>query len=506
MHSPRIHIPAFRAGLPLFVLLLLALLSAPRGNASEPPSAASSPTRDELASRPCGSEVALAASAQSLDASGYCSGAPRGCGTPSITSYQEARSTIEWAVSGPRVASERSSRRCTDVDTFPSEAFFSSASFTGDGSELVLTDATTRTALLYDAQGRFQGRVADVAAGGGPQGGLLPPPRISGPIYAEAMRGTRYTADDRLLGLLGQPTILDSVRWGDKKARVTLRRPVPLRDGSLLACADIEVESHWQSAVVLFDPATASLKAIQSAPFDLPQWSYCQLALPLMTAIGGQPYMLDWWGGRGVVKIDPETGHLNPLKGFPERLRRMPELPFIQSSLDYLRAYKIVEDSTMVVELFSWEDSLFVLDKEVASGTVSWRLLELDPESGEVVDRWSIPSRAAHLTLVPGKDNWAIIEAGSVDHYLRQPISRIMVVDSSVLHRSLHHSGGFGRSRSPCAESVLEPSGLLGRDLRQVWRQGDPVLPQEGDQLHLGLEGPVAGAPEKVRVALPLAG
>jgi hypothetical protein len=283
-----------------------------------------------------------------------------------------------------------------------------------------------------------------------------------------ALRRGGYAADERLLAPLGKPTTVDSVRWGGKKANVTLRRPVPLRDGSLLSCADIEVGSHWQSAVVLFDPATSSLKAIRSAPFDLPQWSYCQLALPLMTAIGDQPYVLDWWGGRGIVKIDPETGHLNPLERFPKELRRMPELPLIQSSSDYLRAYKVVEDSTMVVELFSWEDSLFVLDREVASGTVSWRLLELDPESGKVVDRWSIPSRAAHVTLVPGKDNWAMIEAGSVDHFLRQPISRIMVVDSSILHRSLHYSNVLAGAKPLCGERA-----------RTVW----PV----GPRLEVGL-------------------
>ena len=468
MRRPRIHVPTFRAGLPLFALLLLAPLSAPRGGASESPSATSRHSRNEAAPATCSSGTILVGAKASLDASGYCSGAPRGCGVPKITSYQEARARIAWTVSGPRVASKRSSRRCTDVDTFPSEAFFSAASFTGDGSELILADATTRTALLYDAQGRFQGRVSDVAAGGEPVGGFLPPRRISGPVYAEAMRGTRYAADERLPALLGQPTTVDSVRWGGKEARVTLRRPVPLRDGALLACADIEVESHWQSAVVLFDPATSSLKAIQSAPFDLPQWSYCQLAQPLMTAIGDQPYMLDWWGGRGIVKIDSETGHLKPLERFPEKLRRMPELPFIQSSADYLRAYKIVEDSTMVVELLSWEHSLFLLDKEVTSGTVSWSLLHLDPETGEVEHKWTIPSRAPHITLVPGKDNWALIEAGSLNQYLRQPISRIRLVDSSVFRRSARDIGGRAEATLFCAE-----------DARNVWpvaRDSEPSL------------------------------
>lgn len=82
-----------------------------------------------------------------------------------------------------------------------------------------------------------------------------------------------------------------------------------------------------------------------------------------------------------------------------------------------IRILQLVEVSRMAVSVFSWEGRLALLVKEAmnASGHTSWSVIFLDPLSGEPVGvPVPLPTTAAHVTVIPGENNWKIVERDPV--------------------------------------------------------------------------------------------
>ncbi len=121
------------------------------------------------------------------------------------------------------------------------------------------------------------------------------------------------------------------------------------------------------------------------------------------------------------VLAEVRLGH----NGF-QRLGPLPEDFRLRPNLEKLptwkprkatAVYQILESSKMPIGLYGWEGYLYLLAKEAMTddGDTTWWLIKLDPrKNGREIGRYRLPTKAAHLTLVPGEEVWTALEIGPV--------------------------------------------------------------------------------------------
>ncbi len=114
----------------------------------------------------------------------------------------------------------------------------------------------------------------------------------------------------------------------------------------------------------------------------------------------------------GEVRVGmPGVRELSPL---PEEFRDVPSLKglSVQGPRKATEIYERLENSSMAAGLYSWGRRLYLLGKEAISegGTTKWWLVRMDPQDGAEISRVPLPTKAAHLTIVPGGDFWGLIE------------------------------------------------------------------------------------------------
>ncbi len=130
------------------------------------------------------------------------------------------------------------------------------------------------------------------------------------------------------------------------------------------------------------------------------------------------------------------------LRGFPEGFRTCPKL---ERKPEWIRArqgarqatafYKKIQDSRMAAGLYAWGGKLFLAAKDAIapSEKTEWWMIELDPSTGSEVRRVLLPTAAAHVTIVPGDEDFAVIEKGRVEGLGRfgapfMPISSMVLI------------------------------------------------------------------------------
>jgi hypothetical protein len=148
---------------------------------------------------------------------------------------------------------------------------------------------------------------------------------------------------------------------------------------------------------------------------------YLYLNMPSMASLGNTGYVLFFEGEQASLgKVEAGAAEIVDLHALPEDFRNLPHL-----SEDFLRLretregprqatrlLRLAEGSRMPLGLYAWNDALYLLAKDRidAAGETKWWLFSLDPQTGEETGRTELPSRAAHLTVVPGNEFWTLVE------------------------------------------------------------------------------------------------
>ena len=146
---------------------------------------------------------------------------------------------------------------------------------------------------------------------------------------------------------------------------------------------------------------------------------------PYFATVGGKAFVLflqdEEDGGIRIGEV--ELGSTQPrwLTAFPEGLRRFVDIAQDVSGAVAgpelaLLTLRNFENSATLAGIYGADDRLFVMFKEAydaRSETTRWWLHELDPESGESIARYPVPSTEAHLTAIAG-DVWAFLEKSAV--------------------------------------------------------------------------------------------
>jgi hypothetical protein len=147
-------------------------------------------------------------------------------------------------------------------------------------------------------------------------------------------------------------------------------------------------------------------------------------ALPLY--FGTQPYVAVARGkGYAIVpeNLEEGTGWLKviELEPYNRSVRTVTRLPARMPPMrwtakdDVVEAMRAVSDQRIPVALLGWQDRLFVVDREY-EGYLVW---EIEPTTGQMRFLDSIEG-GDFVTIVPGRNSWAVIEKGPVVEFGRQ--------------------------------------------------------------------------------------
>lgn len=202
-----------------------------------------------------------------------------------------------------------------------------------------------------------------------------------------------------------------------------------------LAFSDVEAPNEkWSSAFVRFparDPT--SFEVLHSIGLLAPSKVFYQLGSPYIAALGSDGYLISMENPVKIYRSRKGAQGLESLNAFPSGFEESPELPTLTTKNEFAGLMSQVEQSKMPVGLYAWKSFLYVLTREPNGQGTRWMIFKIDPRRDEVVGSTLLPTRANHLTVIPGPKKWALIEKGRVEGWDRQRIDHVFFVPSSRL-------------------------------------------------------------------------
>ncbi len=192
----------------------------------------------------------------------------------------------------------------------------------------------------------------------------------------------------------------------------------------ILAFGDLEGPQGWTSGFFYFDGGGRQQIFNEFAIDDEIADHNTRSMLAYVAALGDVGYILvfDEVLSIGEVRLGQD---IRQLSSFPAEFRKRPKLEnTFRQALKYQAArrateiFKSYETTTMALGLYAWDNNLYLLAKHAiaSNGETAWWLIRVDLEAGGKEEyRLRLPTGAAHLTVVPGDDFWALIEKGQVE-------------------------------------------------------------------------------------------
>lgn len=154
---------------------------------------------------------------------------------------------------------------------------------------------------------------------------------------------------------------------------------------------------------------------------------------PYLASLGSTAYILSLGDRPTLYKHERGSPQPEELRGLVPGPATSPQLPGFRTGPDYVALMAAIEKESMQVGLYAWSNSLYILTRAPAGRNTRWVLTSIDPNRREITGSVELPIKANHVTVVPGKKSWAIIEKGPVKGYGVQEISRILFIPSAKL-------------------------------------------------------------------------
>lgn len=166
------------------------------------------------------------------------------------------------------------------------------------------------------------------------------------------------------------------------------------------------------------------------------------LGYPHLAGVGGRAYFLEMKEGPEIICLARQKWRCS---AFFLRLKGFDRTPvFAQPSL--AAAYADFESSTLIVGIYGWRGSLYVLSKCATAGEdpTRWFLTRIDLDKGTALYTLAVPASAPHLMMAPGDQAWAILEQGRFDEGAHPNVG-----DRETSSLVLVPSAEIGRADSP---------------------------------------------------------
>jgi hypothetical protein len=205
----------------------------------------------------------------------------------------------------------------------------------------------------------------------------------------------------------------------------------------MLAFGDLRLaDGTWRSAYVRIPlSAPEKFEILQSlAPTD-PTRGFYLLGYPSTANLDTTGYFLSREERPAIYEV--------PSRELSLRLRRICVLPrglsgssWRSSSVSLVARYSAMQETFSPTALYAWGKHLFVLVHRPVrlverEGIGQWFLAKIDPRTGSFMGGVFLPTRAQHLTLVPGASFWALIEKGPVRAAGRQEIPSMVLIPTT---------------------------------------------------------------------------
>lgn len=230
--------------------------------------------------------------------------------------------------------------------------------------------------------------------------------------------------------------IVDRKRYADRPVGDgwqlgALRDWIPVAgQGDFVAFADIYRQEggrkNWRSALVRFGWEGPG-RIFDSLKADSSQRYQFVASRDYLAEVAGSVVVLDLTRVTSLWRLPAAATAFSAFAAVPAEFRVQPDL---EGSPEWFRIdpnregagryrsyvyHRILEDTTTARGIFAWKGQLFLLAKGQAAdnGETPWWLVRVDAATGAEGPRYQLPSRATHLTVIPG-ERWALLERGAV--------------------------------------------------------------------------------------------
>jgi hypothetical protein len=264
--------------------------------------------------------------------------------------------------------------------------------------------------------------------------------RQDGNLLLELASGRLVTLDRRYIPSRKKNILAEGARGG---VQITSMFLWDVAGDDVVSLSDLKGPGPTERSsaflrIPLSDPANFTV--LKPLPGDASR-SIFRLGYSYIASLDTTAYVLLFDDHVRIYRNVKGTTDLLPLKAFPESFDLAPLLPRFTEREDYPIVMAAVEKATMAVGLYGWKNDLYVLTRTPSGGGTRWGLVQIDPATDEVTGTAVIPTRANHLTVVPGSQAWAFVEKGPVralggdqetDTILYVPASRISRIHGTV--------------------------------------------------------------------------
>ena len=108
--------------------------------------------------------------------------------------------------------------------------------------------------------------------------------------------------------------------------------------------------------------------------------------------------------------------------------RQLPAFPNFVHHWDYRVVMQVMEESLMPAGLYGWNGSLFILYRVPEPKATRWMIAKF--AGGRFTEPVRLPTRANHVTLIPGPEYWALLEKGPIQELGTQKLEQAVLISS----------------------------------------------------------------------------
>jgi hypothetical protein len=335
---------------------------------------------------------------------------------------------------------------CREVALTRKPGWTLSGAFTLDGSQFRVVDALYNTILRYSSAGVSLGSVNE------PLKSTL---RDLLPVTGKS-RGSDFIVEvsdglmvlDKNLRLVTTKSVLATV--GAQWSIGALWQWEPVGKKDIVAFTDVfrgtnrNDLSNWGTAFVRFpldNPKALTILSLGPLTGSKDKGAF-RSGYTYMASLGDTAYILSMGKQRvALYKNEAGSSRLDDLSDLLPPSLGNPSLLDWRTGQGYVDLMKGIEEQSMPVGLYGWNNSLYLLYRSPKDEGTRWELYNIDPARKNSTHSVELPIRANHVTVIPGPKTWAFIEKGPVRAYGAQDISRALFIPSELLEAPLRSSG-----------------------------------------------------------------
>ena len=212
---------------------------------------------------------------------------------------------------------------------------------------------------------------------------------------------------------------------------------------TVVALADLEKVSDDgpsdSSAIVTFSLEDDTFDVVERLPLDSPVRNLSRLRYPVLAAGENELVFMSLKGESDKFSLEfslrRSEGRSRGSRSYID-LKNKIVSPTSISLRGIQETYEELSKEGFLSAVILWHERLFVVEVESTDQKLvpfQWVMREVDRRTGKVKGIFLLPATSPHIMVIPGDDNWAIVEKGRVMAFNLQLIDAFWIVPSSMI-------------------------------------------------------------------------